>query len=269
MRIPALLFTLLLTTTAFAQRTNDLIVPLAGAPHILIPAAGDAAGANGTHFRSDISIINLRTTAQRVQLYWLPQGSSGSAIAPVTIDVGAQQGFLSENFVATVMNQTGLGSIEIFGVRADNSFDPDARIYASARIWTPRPDALAGTMSQTFPAIALGNEIVNVKAIFGLRRAAQYRLNVGISNPTAQARRFHVTVVVTSSTGTQGQSQLDIDVPAHSMDQRAVPGTIEGVAQFLIEDITGTTATGPWHAWGSSIDNDSGDAWSQMAIPGQ
>lgn len=268
MRIPALLLTLVAAVPLVAQQTDDLIVPLAGAAHILVPAAGDVPGANGTHFRSDISVINLRTTPQRVQLYWLPQGSSGLSIAPVTIDVGAQQGFFSENFVPTIMNQSGLGSIEIVGVRQDNSFDPEARLHATARIWTPRPDGAQGTMSQTFPAIAIGNETVRVKAIFGLRRSAQYRLNVGISNPIEQPRRFRVTVVVSPASGPPSQSQFDVDVAAQSMEQRAVGGATEGVVQFLIEDITSANPTGPWHAWASSIDNNSGDAWSQMGVPG-
>ncbi|HKR66236.1 MAG TPA: hypothetical protein VJZ00_21075 [Thermoanaerobaculia bacterium] len=267
MRIPALLFSLLFSFSLLAQRTNDLIVPLSGAPSILIPAAGDVTGANGTHFRSDISVINLRNAAQRVQISWLPQGATGIGIAPFTMDLPAQSGFSSENFAFNVLQRTGLGSIVIMGVRSDNSFDPEALLHATARIWTPRPDGGAGTMSQTFPAIALSsNENVRVKAIFGTRRTAQYRLNVGISNPIAQARKFRVTVIVSGTGPTQ--AQFDMDVPAQSMDQRNVDIGGEGLAQFLIEDITATNPVGPWHAWASSIDNDSGDAWSQMAVPG-
>ena len=269
MKISALLFTFFLATAALAQQTDDLIIPMSGAPHILIPAAGDVSGANGTHFRSDISIINLRNTTQRVQLYWLPQGSSGVAIAPVIITLNPQSGFVSENFAANVMNQSGLGSIEVAGVRQDNTFDSAALLHVTARIWTPRPDGAAGTMSQTFPAIVLSSTEASVKAIFGMRQGPQYRLNAGISNPTESPRRFRVTVVVSpSGGGTPVQTQFDVDVAAQSMEQRSVAGTTEGLAQFLIEDITQPAVVGPWHAWASSVDNQSGDAWSQMAVPG-
>jgi hypothetical protein len=268
MRLPAILLTLFLTATLMAQQTDDLIVPIAGAPDILIPAAGDVPGVNGTHFRSDISIINLRDVSQRVQLYWLPQGSSGQSLAPVTIDVGALSGFQSDNFVASVLSRTGLGSIEVLGVTQSGIPDPEARLHVAARIWTPRPDGGAGTMSQTFPAIAIVSDPAKLKAIFGLRRTAQYRLNVGISNPTPQPRRFRVTTVINQSSGGPVQSQFDVDVAAVSMEQRGVIGTPEGIAQVLIEDITSPAVAGTWHAWASAVDNLSGDAWSQMAVAG-
>jgi hypothetical protein len=268
MKPSAFLLTFLLATTALAQQTDDLIIPMSAAPHILIPAAGDVPGANGTHFRSDISILNLRDTAQRVQLYWLPQGSSGLAIAPITIDLAANSGFSSENFAGNVMHQSGLGSIEIAGVRQDNSFDSGAQLHATARIWTPRPDGSSGTMSQTFPAIVLSSTDAQVKAIFGLRSGTQYRVNVGISNPTESPRRFRVTTIVVPETGNPVQTQFDVDVAAQSMEQRSVPGSSEGLVQILVDDISSPAVVGPWHAWGSSIDNASGDAWSQMAVPG-
>ena len=51
--------------------------------------------------------------------------------------------------------------------------------------------------------------------------------------------------------------------PAH---QQLVPGTSAGTVQVLIENLTGTA--GEWHGWGSSVDNQSGDAWSQIAFGG-
>jgi len=267
MRISAIVLTLFLAATLTAQQTDDLIIPIAGAPDILIPAAGDVPGVNGTHFRSDISIINLRNVPQRVQLYWLPQGASGQAIAPVTIDVSALSGFQTDDFVASVLSRSGLGSIEVLGVTQAGIPDPEARLHVASRIWTPRPDGGAGTMSQTFPAIAIVSDNAKVKAIFGLRRTAQYRLNVGVSNPTPQPRRFRVTTVINTSSGAV-QSQFDVDVAAASMEQRGVIGTPEGISQVLIEDITSPAVTGTWHAWASAIDNLSGDAWSQMAVAG-
>jgi hypothetical protein len=268
MRISALFLTLFLTATLMAQQTDDVIIPISGAPDILVPAAGDVTGVNGTHFRSDISIINLRNVTQRVQLYWLPQGANGQAIAPVSIDLSALSGFQSDDFVGSVLNRAGLGSIEVLGVSQAGIPDPEARLHVAARIWTPRPDGAPGTMSQTFPAIALVTDQAKLKSIFGLRRTAQYRLNVGISNPTPQARRFRVTTLIVPSSGSPVQSQLDVEVAAASMEQRAILGSIEGIAQVLVEDITSPAVTGTWHTWASVVDNFSGDAWSQMGVPG-
>jgi len=266
MRTSSILFLLLATSSLFAQQTDDLIVPRTAAAQILIPAAGDVAGANGTHFRSDISIINLRNSAQRVMLFWLPQGSPGSTSGQL-ITINAQSGVASENFVAEFLQRTGLGSIEIVGVNDDNSFDPNAQLHVTSRIWTPRPEGTSGTMSQTFPAIVLQTETTNVKAIFGVRHSAQYRLNVGIANPRDAQRQFRVTIVISGDIVTSFSFDMPID--PRSMQQVNVPATTTGVVQVLIQETTIGGTPGTWHAWASSIDNESGDAWSQMAVAGQ
>lgn len=263
MRNTAILLTLLLLSTT---ATADLIVPQQAAGRILVPAAGNGAGANGTFFRSDIQIANLRDAPQRVLMYWLPLGSSGLAIAPRALDLAANRGFVSENFVANVMAQTGLGSIVFEGVNANNQFDPNARLHVTSRIWTPRPDGGDGTMSQTFPSIILPGSAARSKTIFGMRHSTEFRLNVGVSNPSPIAQRFRVTARIATTTVDE-TDVYEVTVAPFSMDQRQITGlTRTGVAQVLIENITeGSVAD--WQAWASTVDNHSGDAWSQMAFP--
>lgn len=259
MRSTTLFLASLLLFTASAGA--DLITPQTSASRILIPVAGDAPGANGTYFRSDIQIVNLRNATQRVQIYWLPQGGSGSAIAPRTIDVAALSGFSSEDFVDNILLQDGVGGIEVVGVTQDGQFDPDARLHATARIWTPRPDGATGTMSQTFSALVMPGSTARSKTIFGLRRTDQFRLNVGIANPSQTTHRFRVTVRIGAE-----NTVYETDLPPRSIEQRLAGGTAGGIAQVLVENLTAGTAT-DWQAWASSIDNGSGDAWSQMAFP--
>lgn len=257
-----LLASLLLGTTASA----DLITPQTSSARILVPAAGNAAGANGTYFRSDIQIANLRSATQRVQMSWLPSGSSGSGIAPRFMDLGAGRGFSSEDFVANVMLQTGVGSIEFVGVTEDGMFDPNARLHVSSRIWTPRPDGGDGTMSQTFPSVVMPGSTASSKTVFGIRHSSQYRINVGISNPATTVHRFRVTAKISTPT-IEEEQVFEIEVAPRSMAQRTVTGlTRTGVAQILIENLTPGLFT-DWQAWGSVVDNFSGDAWSQMAAP--
>jgi hypothetical protein len=262
MRIAALLLTSLIVC---GSARADLIIPETSAPRILIPAAGNAPGANGTYFRSDIQIANLRNADQRVLMYWLPQGSSGAAITPLAIDLGASRGFSSDDFVTNVLHQTGIGAIEFVGVNANGQFDPNARLHVSSRIYTPRPDGSDGTMSQTFPAIILTGSTSNSKTIFGMRHSSQYRVNVGIANPSETTRRYRVTVRINTST-TDETDLFVMELPPRSILQRSTTFTRVGVVQALIEDITGGVSF-EWHAWGSTIDNQSGDAWSQMAFP--
>lgn len=257
-------FTLLLAVSSFAQQTDDLVVPQSAAPQIVIPVTGNAPGANGTYFRTDISVINLRNAAQRVALYWLPQGVAGSAAPDRAIDLNPLSGFSSEDFVGEILGKTGLGAILFVAVNADGTPDPNGLLHVTSRIWTPRPDGSAGTMSQTFPALVRGGSSPSaVKAVFGQRRTGQYRLNAGVMNPASATQRFRITAHISTGGGTDTQV-TEIDVPARAIQQITVGGTSSGTVQVLIENLTGLT--GEWHGWASSVDNQSGDAWSQIAF---
>ena len=265
MRIALALLVSIFPLTALAQQTQDVIVPIAGAPRLLIPVAGSTPGGGGTFFRSDIHLINLRGAAQRVELHWMPQGGVGGTRVRV-IDLPALNGMYSEDFVANIMGEDGLGGIQIYGVTESGALDPAARLHVASRIWTPRPDGAEGTYSQSFPAVALPTGTSsNIKAIFGLRHGMQHRLNVGISNPSQQSQSFRVTVRVTTQTG-QETVQSEIDLGPMSIEQRTVTLSAEGVVQVLVERIAGGGSE-EWQTWASSVDNDSGDAWSNLGFP--
>jgi hypothetical protein len=265
MRTP-LLALLLLTTPLLAQTTNDLVVPRAAAARVIVPVAGNAAGANGTYYRSDISVINLRNTAQQIYLFWLPAGVQGTSTPIGSITLPAQQGTSSEDFVNEIIRTTGLGGIELVGVTEQGVFDPNAQLHVTSRVWTPRPDGGGGTMSQTLPTIVGGaTDTGIVKAVFGLRRGPQYRLNVGVMNPSTTTQRFRVTAAV-SGPGGPVTEVFEFDVPPRAIRQELVPGTSSGIVQVLIEDLGG--GAGEWQGWASSVDNQSGDAWSQIAVGG-
>jgi hypothetical protein len=258
MRTPILFLSLfLLAPLAF----GDLIDPQTSAPVIVIPVAGDAAGANGTHFRSDMTVVNLRDVDQTVQFRWIPQGGGTGAL--ITLVLGARGGIVSEDFVQNILHQTGIGAIVITGVTAQGGPDAAARLHATARIWIPTPNGSGGTMSQTFPAMMVtSGQTSRVKWIFGVRRDERYRLNVGIANPSTSSLTFRITAV--GPTG--AVEQTDLAVPAGSMQQIALPG-IGNVAQIVVQNLSAIEPAATWYGWASSVDNISGDAWSQSAFP--
>ncbi|MEA2464855.1 MAG: hypothetical protein QOJ98_2602 [Acidobacteriota bacterium] len=249
------LLTIFLASTAAA----DLVVPQTSASRILIPIAGETAGAFGTHFRTDISLTNFLDVEQRVALRWLPADRSGADVPLRTITIGPRSGISSADFVGSVLGQTGLGGILIFGVDAQGQFDDDAQLHATSRIWTPEPNVPNGTMSQAFPAIVYEPTISRLRWILGMRRSEQYRLNVGLVNPHPNAMAFRIRVI--TATGTV--ETRDLLLQPYSIHQEGMPGTSEPF-QIIVET-TDTTATA-WQSWASSIDNVTGDAWSQMAF---
>jgi hypothetical protein len=260
MRNTILVLALLLALPTFAE----VIVPQTGAPRLWVPVAGHAQGANETFFRSEISITNLRNASQRVRVYWLPQGATGAATPLQTYDIPVGRGLSSDDFVDRLLQRDGLGAIEIVGVTNTGALDPQAVLHVTSRIWTPRPDGGDGTMSQTFPAVVAGaSQASDVKEIYGMRRGTQYRLNVGVLNPSATTQRFRVVVTIDGPSGVNTET-VELDVLSRSIQQVLIPGTSTGVAFVHVEDLGG--GAGDWLTWASSVDNQSGDAWSQMGF---
>jgi hypothetical protein len=121
-------------------------------------------------------------------------------------------------------------------------------------------------MSQSAPVVVGDTTppLQTVRTMFGLRRSSQYRLNVGMTNPSNSTQIFRVTVAITSDQGTDTQ-EFEVTLPPRSMEQRLVGGTSTGAVQIIVTDIGG--GAGDWQAWGASVDNLSGDGWSQLGFP--
>src|SRR5947208_8710498 len=87
--------------------------------YFIIPAAGSTAGANGTFFRSDVTLINYATTAEDVIALFWPAGQSTppSTSAGVRLTLPASHATTYIDFVATVLGKSGLGAILFFGVK--------------------------------------------------------------------------------------------------------------------------------------------------------
>lgn len=268
MRTATICLALLVVFPAFSQQTDEVIVPQTGGARLWIPVAGHAQGQNGTFFRSEISVTNTRNVTQRVQLFWLPQGVTGPAAALQTYDLPAGTGFLSEDLVDRLLRQTGVGAIEVVGVTSANAFDPQARLHVTSRIWTRQPDTpegpSQGTMSQTFPAVIAGQSAQSdVKRVYGMRRGAQYRLNVGVMNPSSTTQRFRIEASIRGGAGQEVET-VEVDVKPRSIEHVLIPADSTGVATVEVIDLDG--GAGDWQTWASSVDNVSGDAWSQMGF---
>jgi hypothetical protein len=256
MRLRVILLSLLVTASLHAQSSYQLV----------IPAAGDVPGANGTHFRSDLTILNLRTHAQQVQLLWLPRDVSGAALTPrtVTIDAGGQ--LSSERFVEEILGQTGLGSIIIRGINAQGQLDETARLYATSRIWTPQPGS-TGTTSQTMPGTPLNSIAHEHVAFVGHRMSSQYRVNVGIANllnDLEQTYRIHVH----GSVLTLQPVIIELKVPPYSMKQVAVQWPEDPEMRIDVELVhtPGTPRGTLWIPYVSSVDNVTGDSWTTFGV---
>lgn len=239
---------------------------------ILIPAAGAVQGANGTFFRSDITLANFRNVDQQVQLLWIPPPPPSPAVAiqiqPVTITIKAQSGIASEDFVTNYLHQTGLGAILITGVTSSAAIDTGALLFATDRIWTNQPGT-SGTVSQSFPVVPVGalNPAGQV-LILGQKISDQYRTNVGIVNLDP---RFTRTFDIVQSADAANPVTTTIMVDPMTMVQVPLPNSPANALQVIVaprqEPFPAPGANNQWVAYGSSVDNVTGDSWSNLAMP--
>lgn len=246
--------------------SGSVVQPLGASPQVLIPAAGSTAGANGTFFRSDITIINLTSHDQSVALQWLPQAGSGATNSTVIITLPAQTGTRSADFVTEILRQSGLGSIIATGITSAGGIDTTARLYVNSRIWSPSPCA-SGTVSQSFPAIPVSLINTPAAALFGLGGAdnpSNYRVNVGIVNVDPVNTQ---TFVISDPQHQPAGIQVTVTIPPMSMQQVSL-GFITPNEQVSIQNVTGSSRSNLWTAYSSTIDNTTGDAWSELAVVG-
>jgi hypothetical protein len=253
---------LLCSLPLFAQR-QFTIVPQATmaspTPQLLFAGSGSVQGANGTFFHSDITVLNYRSVNQRIAFTWIP--NSGTAAAPQILTINAASGIISEDFVGSVLHQSGLGALLITGVDSTGAFDPNALLYATERVWTPQPGT-NGTTSQTFPAIATSDINLNRATILGQRIDSGFRTNVGIVNLDNVDRTFDI--FQTTDDPNNAVNMSTVIVPAMSMVQVPLPNLASSALQIAVQPrVVNPTL---WMAYGSSVDNVSGDSWSSLGF---
>ncbi len=241
------------------------VINNSSARSVLIPAAGSVRGGGNTFFRSDITMVNYNTTAQDVAVIWMPNG--GSAVTFKTTFPGDRPPFTQQDFVGTLLQQSGLGSLLFIPITASGQVDTNGAIDVFSRIWTPQPNA-TGTVSQPFSGVDpdhLSGDFESI--VMGLRQDASYRTNFGIVNLSNQTLSFTVTVFPeVVAPGTQ-LTEVHVTLPALSMTQQGLPaGSYSTPINLLVQvDNNVPSSTLHWSAYASSTDNITGDGWVSIA----
>lgn len=226
---------------------------------ITLPVVGDVVGSNGEHFQTDVTLGNLSSEAQRIRVEWYPQDVASTAPRVRFATIPAFTFTTIENFVTDILMTTGLGAVRFVAVTVDDAeVDTDAAIDAFARIWTPRVDG-PGTVSQSLYGVydtQLVNSSLGVTnvVLFGLRQNEDFRTNYGIVNLGPEERTFAVRI----NSG-EGTVVNNVRVPPQSMIQQAIPAGNWG--DLLINITPQDPSSARWLAYGSTVDNQSGDAW--------
>jgi hypothetical protein len=188
---------------------------------------------------------------------WLPQGLTGVGLQEVEITIPAYSGIQDADFARNVMNQVGiLGAIFFRAVRADGTLDPNAKLNIQSRIYTPQPET-TGYTSQSFDAIRVTQIAGENRVITNQRNDFRYRLNVGIVN--LDQTSGHTWQIVSDN------STTPIYVPPYSMHQVPIPRFNNTTTVPLLRIVGNGGGQTTWVAYGSSVDNQTGDGWTSLA----
>jgi len=240
-----------------------LAIP-AAAQELLVPAAGSTPGVGGTFFHSDIAIFNHRDVSQRVTLRWLPQAGAPN-INPITVTVPAFSAISSEDFVAEILHTTGLGSILVQPIDQNGNPMLNTGVAVTSRIWTPQPGT-QGVVSQSFSAVPTAQiDSRQLLLVLGQRIDQRFRTNVGIVNlDAAQTMEFDIIQNTADST----TIITHVTVPPASMQQVGLPFAPVPVLDLGVQVRSPSTAT-RWIAYGSTVENVTGDSWSNIGTKTQ
>ncbi|HYH05757.1 MAG TPA: hypothetical protein VEK11_01745 [Thermoanaerobaculia bacterium] len=227
---------------------------------VVIPAAGSAAGANGTFFRSDVTLVNMNDADQSIVAVWFPNGNPDGLVEfEGLIESGPP--FTYVDFVGDALGLTGIGSLVFVPITADGTnLDANAAIDAYSRIWSPAPNGAAGTFSQPFPSVDLFHLDGEYEALMlGLRQDTGFRTNYGIANFSDVSLPMAVTVFNNDGAIV---SEFEVTVRSDEMILRSLPAGNFGNISILVsvtDDILGDDFQ--WTAFASSTDNFNGDGW--------
>ncbi len=235
------------------NRTQDPIyiqaVPLsAGTGGIVLPAVGRAPGANGTYWRSDVTLYNSRPSNADVYLKYLAGGADNRNAASRRFTLAAGQTVVVQDVLSSFGLSSGTGALQILWV--DGGVGPvvTSRTYTTA--------AGGGTYGQSIDPIgSSGYDSV----VPGLRSDSSYRSNVGFVNNGEGT--LNVGVLLLSPSGQQlGAASLTLQ--PRSQTQTALAGLFPSINGQTLASCTlqaHTNDAPALFAYGSIVDNGSGD----------
>ena len=240
-------------------------------PYLLVPVAGSARGVGNTDFKTDLTIRNGGNSNANVQLLFLPanRDNSVSDKTVVVATIEPSRTYTYEDVVGSLLGKSGFGALLLMASEGElgdgRPSDQGARLAAAYRIYTPQPGG-EGTTSQSSDAVDVNRSpFFPSGTISGLRQDLSFRTNVGVVNLDAHASR---TFRITPASPVNQTFQMDLVVPPMSMTQRPLPPGNYGQLTLRVELLNPEEENNSfWTAYGSSIDNITGDAWLQMIAP--
>lgn len=233
----------------FLIAVSIALLPLAvGAATYIVPAAGTGPGANGSHWQSELTLHNTGSTPVTVGITYhdrdgAQRGDDLTLSARSTVSI--------PDIVKTRFGrESGTGGLEITL--------PDAaarKVTITSRTFN---SSSSGQFGQDIPAVNAGDAASagDVVVLQAPSSAADFRFNFGVYALTDATVRWELvradgTVAATADASYTGGTQLQYN--------GAVQALFNGAASQGNDAVQGSVTAGKLIAYGSAINNDSGD----------
>src|ERR1051325_5449496 len=222
-------------------------VPQAGASKMVIPAVGRLPGANGTFWRSDVTLFNANDfTPQIVTLRYRAAGTDNRNAPSHQYSVPAGRTLVLADILSAFGLTSGSGALE-------GTWDAGNAPVVTSRTYTTV--AGGGTYGQSIDPVAA---FARDAFVPGLRSDFNFRSNVGFVNDSDVTTG--VTVSLLASNG-QTLATAFVQLAPKSTSQSSVAALFPGVDVNSLGFFTlqAHDHSGQLFAYGSIVDNASGD----------
>ena len=218
------------------------------APGGTIPVVANLSGKNGTFWRSDVQILNLGDSSTSVVMQLYPEIVNGVAAFqpmvsdPITIAGGSQ-------LILSNILQSKFGLIDVKGALMIYSTDGTPLVLAS-RTYT---NGSAGSYGQDVSSILVDGSAW----VAGVENDSAYRTNLGIFWPWDESVQFIVNIY-TADGQPAGSGQITFSQAG--LQQKGLDAFNVGVLPAGYIVITCNKPGELWYAYGTTVDQASGDA---------
>jgi hypothetical protein len=157
--------------------TNDPTTVTAGNPlpaPLWVPVAAHNPGLNGSHWRTDLGVLNTATVTANVQLQF---SGSGGVVSNTTYVPAGTQSILTD--IVGQLGASGQGALEVL---SDQPLVVTSRTYNQVSAdATCDPN---GTQGQDYPVLATSGGLSAEQSAYlaGLTENSSYRSNIGLAN---------------------------------------------------------------------------------------
>ncbi len=221
-----------------------------------IPAAANAAGADGVFFRTDLDLNNAGPAAAGHSFEWLPRGADNSSpLTSADFSLGPGKSARYTNIVAEIfgLEPNAVGAISIL---SDSPY-----LIGLSRTYNLGADD-GGTFGQALPAIPIEEMIPTGerRRIIFMTEDDDYRANLGCLNATSESLRVMIELFDDEGSSLE---VLHLDLPPLSNNQlnrvfaeyAPIKGTI---------DVWTTKPDAAFSCYGSLLDNGTSDPTTIM-----